>query len=106
MNETKLKPCPFCGNEHLVIRYEYCTNTFAICCSHCQGLFALNAAAIRDRDEDKLIKAWNRRAYENGDNIREQMRKEGICEEDIDLALSTIEKLKRRNRRVDNGTIH
>lgn len=27
-------------------------------------------------------------------NIREQMRSEGVCEEDIDLALSTIEKLK------------
>lgn len=49
--------------------------------------------------KEDAANAWNRRVYCNND-IREQMRRDGVCEKDIDLALSTIEKL---NRRDDNG---
>ena len=59
---VKLKPCPHCGDEFPVLRHFGSTDTYAIQCNHCQTLFSLDCTGGHDRDKDKTIEAWNRRA--------------------------------------------
>lgn len=61
MNNTELKPCPFCGGEAEVLHYETFTINFSsvykyyVSCKKCNANTDLKAS-IED-----VIKAWNRR---------------------------------------------
>lgn len=73
MNETKLKPCPFCGSEAVteINRDERC---FGIYCSRCPAEIKLTFCELElgdgsvvsfdetARAMDELVEAWNRRA--------------------------------------------
>ena len=68
----KLTPCPFCGNEKLVILeestdseiYENIIN-YAVCCDfHRGGCGATSGYRI---SEEEAIEAWNKRVGERSD---------------------------------------
>lgn len=65
MDKTGLKPCPFCGNEYPLLGYEHMIDVVKICCPHCQIEFLPEIIFGYQKDKEKLIKAWNRRA-DNG----------------------------------------
>ncbi|MDF2984912.1 MAG: hypothetical protein K0R50_422 [Eubacterium sp.] len=59
---TKLKPCPFCGNEHpLITENSYVVE---ISCPCCQTKFQNDCTAWHDHSKGETIKRWNRRAEE------------------------------------------
>ena len=70
----ELKPCPFCGNEKLIIttceELELCDNLekcecipcYTVCCDFHQG--GCGAASGYRQTESEAIEAWNRRAGE------------------------------------------
>lgn len=57
---TELKPCPFCGREaEIQEEYDdYYGISYAIFCTECDCIFDIPD----NRNEENLIKAWNRRA--------------------------------------------
>lgn len=57
--KEKLKPCPFCGNEDLLIAVDDEVGSTKIICQRCMGMVD-NLGT-----EDETIKAWNRRAEES-----------------------------------------
>lgn len=62
--ETKLKPCPFCGEEATLQGYfaPYEEIAFYVACS---GEFCEVSPMTNDfRTEQEAIEAWNRRASE------------------------------------------
>ena len=62
MEEIVLKPCPFCGYEHPLMRYNGYTAIYAIECPNCQTVFRNDFTAGRDQSKEKTAEAWNRRA--------------------------------------------
>lgn len=86
MNETKLKPCPFCGGEASLEQTgfgttEYCSVrlSFSIRCKKCGasapnacGYIAINLLSNGELnawhdDRNPAIAAWNRRASDDDD---------------------------------------
>ena len=61
MNNTELKPCPFCGSDAKVLHYEDLTIDFAsmykhyVICLKCKANTDLKASV------EDAIEAWNRR---------------------------------------------
>lgn len=58
MNETELKPCPFCGNtacDHIKYYRYIQKQRHVVKCTKCK-------ASMEYRDRKSAIKAWNRRA--------------------------------------------
>lgn len=75
MNETELKPCPFCGGKAEIKRgYMYCVNSVQAHCTQCSvtmpkvpinHLFYTQGKEVRLTEEQAIMKttnAWNRRA--------------------------------------------
>lgn len=58
MTETKLKPCPFCGNTNPIIQKRYVTQSKAIYAVQCRKCYA--RMFFIDR-KYKAVEAWNRR---------------------------------------------
>lgn len=65
MNEQKLKPCPFCGGEAIIIHEAFRKNIYgvdvigtAIGCDNCN-------AQMFYRDKEEAIEAWNKRIGES-----------------------------------------
>jgi len=59
MNETNLKPCPFCGDKAIMSSYGVNPTTFEIECETC---------GCHQKDYDSVectIKTWNKRIGEN-----------------------------------------
>ena len=53
--ETKLKPCPFCGGKPVI--YKSMLNRMVwVVCSEC------DATSLSSFNEETVIEAWNRRA--------------------------------------------
>lgn len=77
MND-KLKACPFCGGEDLIIetlssRTDILTNYHAcivdIRCNNCHTLKSATVYGVDENDCMKeVIRLWNRRVNENEDN--------------------------------------
>ena len=66
MNE--LKPCPFCGNQPVVGKYEprlyrpVMNHTYCIVCCECEMMFGWDCDyGGRFDTEEEAIEAWNRR---------------------------------------------
>lgn len=72
--DLKLKPCPFCGSEHIIAEIDYTSKNFVIYCEDCIATMVISFAdeglgdgsfmsfsEITERIE-KLINYWNRRA--------------------------------------------
>ncbi|RNC62775.1 MAG: hypothetical protein AWM53_01994 [Candidatus Dichloromethanomonas elyunquensis] len=57
---SELKTCPFCGNEHVTITQNY--GYWHIGCPQCQTAFENDGTCGRNKDKEKTIAAWNRRA--------------------------------------------
>lgn len=60
-NETKLKPCPFCGGEARIDVHIFhgLSDTFGVVCKCCDAETAQFYATVYE-----AIGAWNRRATE------------------------------------------
>ncbi len=56
MSDEKLKPCPFCGNEKLVILTCVALTIYdwKVLCEHCNVF-------VRGYTKEEAIDAWNRR---------------------------------------------
>lgn len=74
----ELTPCPFCGNEKLVILDEGCNfeiyenseifeniPNYAVCCDFYRG--GCGATSGYRRTEEEAIEAWNRRVGEQNE---------------------------------------
>ena len=68
----ELTPCPFCGNEKLVILDEGCSSeiyenipNYAVCCDFYRG--GCGATSRYHRTEEEAIEAWNRRVGEQNE---------------------------------------
>lgn len=76
MEETELKPCPFCGGKNIILEYwdsqegntktwEECdddngaTFPYAFCC-YCESQIIFSGCVYGK----ELINAWNRRTYD------------------------------------------
>lgn len=57
---TKLKPCPFCGGEAIVVKTESCGRYIG--CWDCGGRTEEFETDYAGSAHDKAISAWNRRA--------------------------------------------
>ena len=74
MREIELKPCPFCGCEHIIAEINYKSKRFVIYCEDCVAMKELgfNDAQLYDgsfigfeearKIMDELTESWNRRA--------------------------------------------
>lgn len=51
MNETKLKPCPYCGNRVLIGKDNH--DKFIIECKNCKLLFGIEV-----EDGTELVEGW------------------------------------------------
>lgn len=79
MKETELKPCPFCGCEHIIAEINGLSKRFVIYCEDCIAMMELSFVDAQLGDGsfmsfyevrkimDELTENWNRRA----DNERE-----------------------------------
>lgn len=73
-NNTELKPCPFCGCEHIIAAINHISKRFVIYCENCIAMMELSFidaqlddGSIMDFCEvrkimDELTVCWNRRA--------------------------------------------
>ena len=61
---NKLKPCPFCGNEHPLIRKNLCGAFYHIDCPTCQTQFSTDNTSGSSKSRERTIAAWNRREGE------------------------------------------
>lgn len=61
MNETELKPCPFCGGEaRLTVYFGLLDGApFEVSCQEC-------GARITDFEREEAVAAWNRRVLNLG----------------------------------------
>lgn len=58
----KLKPCPFCGDEHPFvnkIKTNFFEDRYAVMCENCQSM------GKYCKTEDQAIEAWNRRTSDD-----------------------------------------
>lgn len=63
--ETKLKPCPFCGEtEFIAVTFKRFFNMDF----HCVHCWICGARGPMNIDKQKAIEAWNRRAEVNNGN--------------------------------------
>lgn len=70
MNDLKLKPCPFCGGEAVLVRENksnegYLYDLAAIKCRSCacnSGTYLIDTRANTEAAIQRLINAWNKRA--------------------------------------------
>ena len=74
MNETNLKPCPFCGCEHIIAEINNLSKRFTIYCEDCIAEMELGFADAQlgegsfisfyeaRKVMDELTEQWNRRA--------------------------------------------
>ena len=58
-----LKPCPFCGESPIITHmndslFDSSIHSYSVVCPKC------GIGTQRDRDESKVIEAWNRRRDE------------------------------------------
>ena len=58
MSELQVKPCPFCGSEHVLLRHEF-GRTYYVRCLHC-GLFSKF-----EKTPEDAIEAWNRERHQH-----------------------------------------
>lgn len=56
---SKLSPCPFCGNEHPLIKQN--SYGVEISCPNCQTIFRCDCTAGHNMFVEDTIKHWNRR---------------------------------------------
>lgn len=62
MSKEKLKPCPFCGGDvHLTETGRNSKGSKSYISCNCEVNPTLTLLFTRTADDDKLIKAWNRR---------------------------------------------
>lgn len=62
----KLEPCPFCGNDEVVIKehkFHGLTNTYGVECFDCR----VQTYQFFDT-KDEAVYAWNRRANNDGNH--------------------------------------
>lgn len=52
----KLKPCPFCGNDHVVMSYVPVNQCYAIHCGGCNMVFI----SPKGMAEDEIVELWMR----------------------------------------------
>ena len=60
----KLRPCPFCGNDRVLLRnVEYDKTFWLVQCNQCHSEFTVSrwVKGKKSSNHDRLIKAWNRR---------------------------------------------
>lgn len=60
----ELRPCPFCGNQNLLLRnIEYDKTLWIISCKTCQSEFTVSRWMYGEKKDnrDRLIETWNRR---------------------------------------------
>lgn len=82
MENNELKPCPFCGCEHIIAEINHTSKRFVIFCEDCIAMMELsfNDAQL-DEDcyisfyearkiIDELTECWNRRADNENCNDR------------------------------------
>ena len=61
MPEIKLKPCPFCGSENILVFGGYYNNYVdCIVCNNCKANFKTD----KYMTEEQMSEAWNKRAEE------------------------------------------
>lgn len=59
MSETKLKPCPFCGSENILVFGGYYNNYVdCLVCNNCKAHFKTD----KYMTEEQMSEAWNKRA--------------------------------------------
>lgn len=64
---SKLKPCPFCGNEYPTMTHSQ-TGGWLIRCPACNISFELDYYSHRgELGKQRYVEAWNRRAGDNND---------------------------------------
>jgi uncharacterized CHY-type Zn-finger protein len=56
---NQLKPCPFCGNEHPLIKSD--SYGVEISCPNCQTKFRCDCTAGHDFNKDETVRRWNKR---------------------------------------------
>lgn len=64
MNDTKLKPCPFCGTKSVLLRNADDTFWF-VECRACQLEFTVKRSVrkgVPQSNEKEVVETWNRRA--------------------------------------------
>lgn len=78
MNDTELKPCPFCGGEAKIVKYCGKKTIVYVECTNClayMGNQRIMTSSNRGKEyfesEEKLINAWNTR--KPMDNIVEEL---------------------------------
>ena len=64
MNETKLKPCPFCGSRSLSFRNDAWFNV-AVRCNNCTADVAFDVVHLVENSDLTTVDLWNRRT-DNG----------------------------------------
>ena len=74
MKEIELKPCPFCGHEHIISEINNMSKRFVIHCENCVAAMELRFVDAQLGDGsfisfyearkvmDELTECWNRRA--------------------------------------------
>ena len=79
MGMIKLKPCPFCGSENVVL-YSYSEGGVCVKCLECYcqtGVFSdINISeAKKDSAAERVLRAWDRRAPIDRKTIDEECMK-------------------------------
>jgi Lar family restriction alleviation protein len=63
----KLKPCPFCGGEDIVLRKVWGASLPSGYYHFCMGIGCRAYGPTRETEEE-AIRAWNRRAKSEGES--------------------------------------
>ncbi len=58
MDKLKLKPCPFCSGEALVVKVKLCENPYVVVC---QSEKCGASIGVYSGTREAAVEAWNRR---------------------------------------------